>query len=238
MLVLGRPPERGSGRQRPGWDGDRTQQLALGEGGAGRPGDEVGDGERAAGAVGGDEPADRAEGGGEGDHRSGGQRQAQVPAHRGGVPDLDRRQERPAAPLDQPGGRGSRGRREGGQLGDRAGRRDFPRAVGQDRHGRPVHAGEVHEPAQVWLGLGEQVRATRQPRVAGPPFSPLPGVAHLGHRVQVHARPPPAPPRSGVPAGAARGPCRESAASSATRQGGTVSRAPGAGCRGVGLPAR
>lgn len=191
--VQRRLPESRTAVQRPGRDPHGTQQLAVTQ--VLHPGteDEVRDGQPAGGAVLALEQHLAVEGGGQGDHRAGGEAVAEVAPDGGHVPDLEAGEEGPAALLDQRGGRRRQRAAEAGQLGDGAGRRDVQGAVRLPGQRGPAHPGEVDQPAQMRLRLGEEVRAAAEPGVTRPPGLPAACVAHVEHRVEIHFVPPASP---------------------------------------------
>ena len=129
------------------------------------------------------------------DHRPRRQRHADVPAHRRLVPDLERREERPAALAEQRG-RLPVGRRLGAELIELhhlAGGGDLQTLLRGDQRG-PVERLQVDERVHVDLGLREQPGPAGQPGKSGFPGGDLlraGGSTNAIDGVQVHGWQPP-----------------------------------------------
>ena len=136
-------------------------------------------------------PVERA---GEGGHRAGGQRQADVPADGGDIVHLERPEQRVAAlPGERGGGRVRRvGPAASGRAarGCRSRRSATPSAASVDR--RPAEGLQVEQPGDLRLGLGEQPGPAAEPRVTVPPRG-IRGGRELGDSVQVHQVSAPSP---------------------------------------------
>ncbi len=149
-------------------------------------GDEVGGRHVAAAPAGTAQQQHPVEGAGEGGHRAGGQRQADVPADGGDVVHLERAEERVAAlPGERRGRRAGRaGRLPAGELSERAGRGDQHAVAGLPHRG-PAESLQVKQPGHLRLRLGEQEGPAAEPGVAVPPRG-IRGRRELGDAVQVH----------------------------------------------------
>ena len=181
-------PERGAAHQGRSRKLDRPQDVAGFELRPAPAGDEFGDRDLSRSAVGQPDDTDAAQRAGQRNHRPGRQGHADVAADGRRIPDLERRDESPAALADQRRGDPGRRQRQPVELRDGAGRTEA-HAVVANLGRRPAQAGEIDQPRQMRLRLGKQPRPAGQPCITGLPArqgTPFARADHFGDSVQIH----------------------------------------------------